>query len=332
VLDAGDTVLGGRGILGLTAGASSSGGLNAHISPTQPLGQYFVITCADGSNNVNEIDETNNCVASSTEMTIALPDYRVTAISEPPTSGQRGMALSVSDTTRNVGPVEASATSDTNYYLSKNPKLDATDPLLGGRGVVALPTHASSSGGLNAHVPSDLAAGQYFVLACADADSDVAESNESNNCAHSSGKITVTVPDYRVTSVTDPPATATRHSEFSISDVVHNSGSAAIASSINSYWLSHDNVIGPTDYRLSTTVDVSALPGGATAFDDDVVLTVPFAARHIKLGHYHVIVCADSTNVLAESHETNNCHASTGTVQIVASTGPAALVGHHGVR
>ncbi len=37
---------------------------------TMPLGTHYVITCADKANAVAELDETNNCTASSATVTV----------------------------------------------------------------------------------------------------------------------------------------------------------------------------------------------------------------------------------------------------------------------
>jgi subtilase family serine protease len=314
-LDATDTVLGGRGILALTAGETSSGGLNAHVPATMPLGDYFVITCADGSNNVAEVDETNNCASSTTQVSIVLPDYKVTTLTEPPAAGQRGKAFTIFDTTKNIGRGDGSADAYTDYYFSKNPKLDEGDFIIGGRGMFGLAAHKASTGGLNAHVPSTITPGQYFLLACADDTHDTTEANEANNCMHSAGKTTVTVPDYYVPSVSTPPAQATRGAQISYSAQVRNKGGDAPFTTVNAYYLSKDTVVDASDVQFAVMPEISPLRRGQSVFDGEE-LVVPSNA---KLGFFHIIVCADAANVLGEADETNNCRASVGKVQIVRS-------------
>jgi subtilase family serine protease len=69
--NAGDTLLtGNRPVPGLAAGASSSGTITVTIPSGTPLNTYFLLACADGSSAVVETDETNNCKASSTTVTV----------------------------------------------------------------------------------------------------------------------------------------------------------------------------------------------------------------------------------------------------------------------
>jgi len=97
----------------------------------------------------------------------------------------------VSDTTKNQGTGSAAA-STTRYYLSTTSSKTGSSVLMSGsRSVAALAAGASSSGSVIVTVPSGVTKTIYYVVACADDNSVVNESNESNNCKASSGRITV---------------------------------------------------------------------------------------------------------------------------------------------
>ena len=71
VKSAGDALLtGSRTVPGLAAGGSHSGTVTVTIPAATPLNTYFVLACADGPSTVVETDETNNCKASSTTVTV----------------------------------------------------------------------------------------------------------------------------------------------------------------------------------------------------------------------------------------------------------------------
>src|SRR5438045_3112663 len=72
-----------------------------------------------------------------------------------------------------------------------------------------------------------MAAGAYFLLACADDTLLVPENNESNNCKASTNQTTVSGPDLTETSVTNPPATVLDGGSFSVTDTVQNIRSAS---------------------------------------------------------------------------------------------------------
>ena len=71
VKSAGDLMLtGGRTVPGLAPGGTHSGTVTMTIPSNTPLNTYFLLACADGSSALVETDETNNCKASSTTVTI----------------------------------------------------------------------------------------------------------------------------------------------------------------------------------------------------------------------------------------------------------------------
>ena len=79
------------------------------------------------------------------------------------------------------------------YYLSLDGLKNGGDRLLTGmRTVASLAPSGTSAGTVTVTVPSNMALGAYFLLACADDWLAVIESNETNNCRPSVGRVTVT--------------------------------------------------------------------------------------------------------------------------------------------
>jgi subtilase family serine protease len=68
----GDTLLvGRRSVPSLAAGASSSGpAISLTIPSTAPPGLHYLLACADDTATVIESDESNNCKASSGQVTV----------------------------------------------------------------------------------------------------------------------------------------------------------------------------------------------------------------------------------------------------------------------
>jgi subtilase family serine protease len=94
-------------VAALPAGASSTNTVTVTIPATLPLGAYFLIACADDRDTVTESDETNNCRASSTTVTVGRPDLVVSSVSDPPGAALAGARFSVTHTTVNQGPIAA---------------------------------------------------------------------------------------------------------------------------------------------------------------------------------------------------------------------------------
>lgn len=111
-----------------------------------------------------------------------LPDLRVTTLSDPPATIAPREDLLVTDTVLNSGTTTAKA-STTRYYFSLDSVKDKADrQLQGRRRVLSLTTGAISTGTTEVAVPANIPAGNYFLLACADAPKTVREIDETNNC------------------------------------------------------------------------------------------------------------------------------------------------------
>ncbi len=89
--------------------------------------------------------------------------------------------IPLEESTINIGTV-LSPSSKTRYYISKDQQLDAGDYVLGERVVPALEVNQYSENKEEIPVPQNLEPGLYWLFGCADADNEIAELNEQNNC------------------------------------------------------------------------------------------------------------------------------------------------------
>jgi len=162
-------------------------------------------------------------------------------------------------------------------------------------------------------VPISTVLDTYYLLACADDTNAVVETIETNNCVASTSKVQVSLPDYVETSVTNPPTTAKLGTPFSVTDTVQNQGIvASTKTSSTRYYLSLDTVKGSGDKLLTGSRSVGILAAGATS-NGALTVTIPSTTA---LGIYYLLACADDTNVVTETNETNNCIASSTMVQV----------------
>jgi len=164
-------------------------------------------------------------------------------------------------------------------------------------------------------VPSGTAPGSYSLLACADADGGLFESNEANNCAVSPTKVVVQVQraDLESRAASGLPASVLRGGSFSLTDVLANTGDAEAGPSTTSFALSADATPGG-DLPLTGTRSVGAVAPGATS-TASVSVTVPASTAP---GVYRVVACADSAGAVTEWDETDNCAVSSATLQVTA--------------
>ena len=145
-----DTLLSGsHSAHGLDPGASHSGTATVTIPAAMPPNAYFLLACADVQNVVVELNEDNNCIATTgATVTVARPDLSETAATTNPPAPIRapGTTFSVTDTVQNIGQAP-SGPSTTRYYLSLDAVKGAGDTLLtGNRGIPGLAAGGVHSG------------------------------------------------------------------------------------------------------------------------------------------------------------------------------------------
>jgi trimeric autotransporter adhesin len=257
-------------------------------------GTYYLLVVADGDRVVSETQEGNNAAP---RLLAVGGDLVVSALTVPTKAGS-GVTLTVSDTTRNAGSGAVPA-SVTRFHLSTNGLLDASDTLLaGGRAVPALEPGAASAGSTNVTLPTGLAAGTYYIIAKADADQVVPETQEANNTLT---RAVAVGPDLWISMMT-VPYYITAGATISVSETVTNQGGEAAGASVTRFYLSANAVLDAGDVPLQGSRAVAALAAGVSSAGSTSVVVPAGTAP----GTYFVLGKADADGVVAEAQETNN--------------------------
>jgi len=189
--------------------------------------------------------------------------------------------------------------STTRFFLSANTQLDASDVLLAGpRAVPALAPGATSTGVTTVMIPAGVATGAYFVIAVADADGVVAETQETNNTIARSLAIG---PDLMVSAMSVPYAIAAG-ATVSAAETVVNQGAGVAGASTTRFYLSNNISLDSSDVALDGSRAVPALAAGASSAGTTMV-TIPAGT---PAGTYYLFVRADGDAAVVESQEGNN--------------------------
>jgi hypothetical protein len=198
------------------------------------------------------------------------PDLVVTKVSQSAGSVVAGHEVTVRDTTKNAGTGKAKA-STTAFYLSTDQRQSSNDLRLGARKPGRLAPGDHDAGSMKLTVPGATTPHGYWVIACADAQKQVAESKEKNNCRSSAKKLTVKARPAGVFPQTPnpvPPVTATDDTGSSsvVSGTYHPAGGLDLYAYDSSF---------ATTYHLHLPGDFAANnPGAALQGDEDVTMTV----------------------------------------------------------
>jgi len=291
-LGASDVLIGSRAVPALTAGTTSSGSTTVVIPQGTAAGSWSIIAQADGEEAVTEISETNNTISRPIQLG---PDLDITALSAPGSSGA-GQMIVLLDTTKNAGG-EPTGPSRTDFYLSADGTLGASDIFLGSRDLPSLAAGATDSGATSITIPLGTAVGNWSLIAKADAGGNVTEVSESNNTFVRTIQIG---PDLTIAALS-APASATGGQAIVIGDTTKNQGGDAAGPSRTLFYLSADTALDASDILLGSR-DVPSLAAG-TAGSGSTSVTIP---QGTAVRTWYIIAKADGEGTVAETLETNN--------------------------
>jgi subtilisin family serine protease len=297
LLSTSDTLIGGRSVEALAAGASSTGSSTVMIPEGTVTGKWYVIAKADGEGTVTESLENNNTFARLIQIG---PDLDITTLTAPSTAGA-GQSIAVTDTTKNQGG-EAAGPTRTQYFLSTNTTLDASDVLLGGRDVPSLAAGASDPGTSSVMIPQGTAVGNLYIIAKADGEGTVTETSETNNIYAKSIQIG---PDLDITALS-APASASAGQSIAITDTTKNQGGEAAGPFRTQFFLSTNTVLDASDILLGSR-DLPSLAAGASSSGSTSVM-IP---QGTAVRTWYIIAKADGEGIVTETSEANNTYART---------------------
>jgi subtilase family serine protease len=294
------TYLGARSVPALLGAATSMASARVQLPLWAAPGAYLLLACADETNVAAEANENNNC--GSLAVQLAGTDLSETIVSMAGVLAT-GRSMQLTDAVNSAGPGGAPA-STSKFYLSAN-GLKSGANYLGSRYVPSNIGAGNSTALSTLLIPSWLPPGAYTLLACADETNAVIESNENNNCAAASVQIAGT--DLTETINSAPPL-VTAGQLFRVTDTLASSGPGSSPATTTKYYLS---VTGSKAGAFYLGARSAAPLTGAASAAATVSLSVPGA---LAASTYTLLACADDSNAVLETNESNNCAATPLTV------------------
>ena len=302
--DAADVPVGQRTVGPLAAGASSGPVITPVTIPsTATAGTYYLIARADADTTQTETSETNNTRYTTVKIGV---DLTVPTLTGPTAPVAPGQVISVSDTTKNQATVATGGSTVTRFYWSTNSTYDASDVPLGQRTVGPLAA-GTSSGPVSTPVtiPSTATAGNYYIIARADADNSETETSETNNTRF----LTVGIgADLIVPTLTAPTPTVAPGQVLSLTETTRNQGTAATAgNTVTRFYWSTNSTYDGSDVPVGQRT-VGPLAAGASSGPVSTPVTIPSTAT---AGTYYLIARADADTTQTETSEINNTRSTT---------------------
>jgi hypothetical protein len=268
----------------------------APVTTTDPCTAAHDVVAGVG---VRPLDAVDTAFLAGIALPPCIPDLMVASVVVP-SMVTAGVPFLVADTTRNAGAGELRS-AVVRFYLSYDALLSTTDTLLGGRVIPAMAGGEISAGATLITVPPATVAGLYRLIATADPDHDIIESNEANNVR--AQYLRVVKPDLAVTALV-APTVATAGSTITVSDTTTNVGLGAAGPSSTRFFLSKDAITGAGDVELGVR-SVPALLSRKFS-TGSVPVTIPAGTPP---GYYYVIGYADADRAVSEVRETANARA-----------------------
>lgn len=311
--DASDIFMGYSTISSISAGYYSSFSNSSLTIPSNTAsGDYFVLVKADYTNNIVELNESNNVSFAPVTVDILSKDIAVYSITTTVTTSSPGQSLSVFWNLENQGTSSLSSI-PVGFYLSNDSIWDVADTYITSATVSSMNTHTIYSSTTSLYIPTSAEFGKKYIICMADYTGSIAETNEINNF----GKLAITILppsiDLNVQSMTVSPTSAVQGAYISTTCYIHNTGTASATSSTVGYYLSTDQTFDLNDTYLNYSAG-STLTAGSSSYRS-TSLTIPTGTA---LGNYYILFVADYANTVTEINESNNVTATA--ITVTAST------------
>ena len=315
ILDESDTLLASIPSNSVPAGESQST-IGAMVIPMSlPLGEYFIIFCADNDEDVVEFNESNNCSVMPVTVVDEPSDLIIVDMTVLPNVLMIDDPFTIRGKVVNAGLSPTPGLSRLEYHLVTEPGVDSV--LIGFNTIPAdlLPddTIEYEHNYLFNHAYEHLWSGDYSLSMCADVNNAFDEINESNNCASVGFTMVNPTPDLIVTNVvpeSDPFVAGgyllTNYTVKYIGDGYSPSPETTAGGYYTAISDTH-NITSDIFYKIVPEL----YPGDSFSFNWNELFGVTYPDSEVEL-----YLCADIENELPEIDEINNCNSTV--VQIEA--------------
>ena len=284
-------------------------------------GYHYLGLIADNRDGVNELDETNNIVSSSSRIDIEEPADLVPDSPSGPNSAQAGQQVSISWRIDNDGD-DASGWFYWEMYISTDSTITTSDTKLGStQQANSISGGSYRSGTYSPTLPSNLAQGTYYFGIIVDTSSRVTEGDETNNIERGNS-ISISTPDYDLEATSISVDSGYRQvcegSDIYISLSVTNLGSDNAGSHYYEALVSTGNSASAI-YTGTSLGFASGTPNVPSYTHTSMMATLPAS---ITPGTYYIGLYVDYGDYISETDENNNIVASTSAHLTVIDCGP----------
>ncbi|MED5486183.1 MAG: CARDB domain-containing protein, partial [Candidatus Thermoplasmatota archaeon] len=284
-------------------------------------GYHYLGMIADNRDTVNELDETNNIVSSSSRIDIEEPADLIPDNPSGPTSAQAGQQVSITWRIENIGD-DTSGWFYWEMYLSTDSTITTSDTKLGStQQANSISGGSSRSGTFSTSLPGNLAQGTYYFGIIVDSTSRVTEGDETNN-VEVGNSVYISVPDYDLEATSISVDSGYRQvcegSDIYLTLSVTNLGTDNAGSHYYEALVSTGN--SASAIYTGTSLGYASGTANVPSYTHTSMLaTLPMS---ITPGTYYVGLYVDYGDYITESNENNNILATNSAQLTVIDCGP----------
>ncbi|MBN16557.1 MAG: hypothetical protein CMB37_00135 [Euryarchaeota archaeon] len=284
-------------------------------------GYHYLGMVADNRDTVNELDETNNIVSSSSRIDIEEPADLIPDNPSGPTSAQAGQQVSITWRIENIGD-DTSGWFYWEMYLSTDSTISTSDTKLGStQQANSISGGSSRSGTFSTSLPGNLAQGTYYFGIIVDSTSRVTEGDETNN-VEVGNSVYISVPDYDLEATSISVDSGYRQvcegSDIYLTLSVTNLGTDNAGSHYYEALVSTGN--SASAIYTGTSLGYASGTANVPSYTHTSMLaTLPMS---ITPGTYYVGLYVDYGDYITESNENNNILATNSAQLTVIDCGP----------
>jgi len=308
-LDSADTLVVTKNLPRIDGGETKKVTVKFDVPDVVAGGYYFVVQ-VDPNNVILERIETNNIDLSETQATISPPfiDLTPSILGDLPPTVVGGAPGQTTVRVTNKGTATFRRTLNISLFASADGILDTSDPLVGTATAssVSIAPAAGKNVRVNFRYPTGVQEGNYFLIARADTDNTVVDSDPSNNFAIPPQSVLIRPPfiDLQANTiqvVSGPLGAGTNRVDVSLSNLgnVTAAGNLTISLSAST---TNTNPSGVGDVLLGQTTHSVSIPSQKSA-RLRIAFTLP---PNLPRGVYFLHAMVDQNQQFSERDETNN--------------------------
>jgi len=286
----------------ISPGSTYYNSLGFYIPSSFADGEYYIIAKGDVYNYVNESNEYNNDAFVKIKVKAPSYDIAISNLNKSPEIVTVGSSITVSYSESNLGDVTFPY-HYTSFVLSADSIYnDSIDINLGTYyGYDAYPGSVISYYQY-IQIPASVPAGNYYLIAKADAYNYANETNEYNNTSFTTIRVITPNVDLSINTQRVNPAKAVAGSTINASGYLYNHGTQySYATNLDFYISKSENNITDSASYLGTYYSSSASPEASLPFNQPLYLP-----EYLAAGDYYIVFVADGGKNQPEMNENNN--------------------------